>query len=526
MRSLLLVMMTFLIFNQLRAQEQVRYIDYDEPVIETAAPSRDGSNIYHFYYSFNWTVDSSFYSNELFPEIIELQFFEINAKKPFKEVRVTTDSKNQVEFKVKKEEIDQFDLIRYSVHWEISNSQGEKISKLTDAITLRVNFTTDPKLKNLLKVSVSDERIYFVDDNERPRIKIRSNYDGTSIENLTLRLQDRPDAPIVAEVKDTITRINSNLFSELVFESTNIPLSMNTTYYLYGEFKNRDLTTTDIGPSSYQLIEKAKPIEIQLLHTGGNDMTVQGHIGCKEILTATGDISELEAVLDLGSYGKRNCIVTNQGNRRWELYISGDPNIPFGDYSIEFKGIGKTGLSVKKTIFTLSKKPIEREVFQLEIKNNIYEASANFSSTPTGEVYLVIDDIDIEMHKSSEDSIYAVAFSLSDKTLQRLSESVKDSPGNSKKVLITTKVDGFQHDSYFATIAKVIDVSELEGKTKKKEIKAYLEELGFEEGIEEVTIKIQEELKKDKDERDWGATVWPQLIKAAPKVLPLVLMLI
>lgn len=526
MRSLLFVVMIISIANQLLAQDQVRYIDYEEPVIETAAPSRDGSNIYHFFYSFNWTVDSSFYSNELSPEIKEIQFYEINAKKPFKTIPVTTDSKNQVEFKVKKQEIDKFDLIRYAVRWEVLNSQGERVSNTTDAITLRVNFTTDPKLKDLMKIFVSNERIYYVDDIEKPRIKIRSNYDGTSIESLTLRLQDRPDAPIVAVVKDTVTRINSNLYSELVFESTGIPLTMNTTYYLYGEFKNRELTTSDLGPSSYQLIEKAKPIEIRLLQTGGQHAVVQGHVDCEKILSATGEITELEAILNLGSDGKRSCRVTDKGNQRWELFISGDSNIPFGDYSIEFKGVGKNGLPIKRTVFTFSKTPIEREVLQLAIKNNIYEVSANFSAPPEGEVYLVIDGINIEMHKSTEDSIYTVAFSLSDKTLQKLSESVKESPGNSKKVLITTKVDGYKHDSYVATIANVIDVNELEGKTKKKEIKAYLEELGFEEGINEAARKIQEELKKEKEDRDWGAAVWPQLIKVAPKVLPLVLMLI
>jgi len=526
MKQIIIILLSLFIYIQDDAQESVKYIDTKEPVIETAAPSRDGSNVYHFYYSFNWSNDSTVYSNKLNPKIEEIEVYEFGAKDPFKTFYAPNNSQNQIELMIKKEDLDSYDQIQYAVKWEISNTVGQRISNVTNRRTLRIKFDSDIELK----VAISDERIFYVDDINKPRIKIKTNQDGTSIENLTLRLQQNPNAPIVAEVKDEITRINSNIFSELVFETTGlVDLKENTSYYLYGKLKNSNLSITIPLPSEsnnvYQLTKK-EYFYIKPLFKEGKNIKVQGNSPVEKILDASGEVSEVKASLKLGSYGNREYSLSELDDQRWGLAIPGDTNIPFGTYNIEFTGVAKNGRPMKPTTFSYIKSPLKRVIIQMELKDNVYKATAEFSEPAVGNVYLVIDGIDVQMNKSLTDpTVYVIDFSFNDNTLKQLSEKIIKQSNNQKRVLITTKVNGVEDEAYLAKDAAVVDMRNLEGK-KKNEIKEYLEKIGFKENIDKLAKNISEELKKDENERNWDSNVWTSLAEWAPKAIPLILMLI
>ena len=515
---------SLLLSINLLSQDRVRYIDPIEPIIETAAPSRDRSDIYHFYFSVNWSNDSSVYSSQLDPKIEELELYEFGANSPFKTIDALVDSKNQVEFKVPKSDVDRYSQIQYSIKWEINNGSGQTLSNRTERRTLRIKFDTDPELL----VTISDDRIYYVDDINKPRIKIKTNKDGTAIEELSLRLQQRPDASIIAQVNDDVTRINSNRFTELEFTLGDLgSLREGVSYYLYGKLRNSGLSAPIPLPSennAYRIVRKER-YYIKPHHTLGTVFTVQGNSGIEVTLDATGDVTNVKGSLKLGSYGNRDYSLMSAGNQRWNLKIPGEDLIPFGTYNLEFTGMGNNGQPMKPTTFSYVKEPVKREIIQMEFEENVYKAIAEFSVPPVGKVYLVIDDLDVEMTRSDQDSkVYVVNFAFDDNTLKRVSNLIKNEPNNQKRIKITTKVNGVTNESYLAKNATVIDVEDLEGKNRR-EISEYLKEIGFQENMEELARNISAELRKDKPERNWGANVWASAVEWAPKAIPLVLML-
>lgn len=509
----------------LNAQEVIRYINPDNPLIETAVPSRDGNNNYHFNFTFNWINDSTAYSSKLNPKVDELEIYELGKEEPYRTYDAKADSKNQIQFKVKKDEIDQYDRVQYAIKWEISDEEGRRISHRTKFNTIRLNFGTDPELKYTL----ADDGIYFTDDVNRPRLKIRTNKDGTAVKKLVLKNSDSDNAPVLAKITDKITRINSNIFTELVFTTENgVQLAENAKYYLYGDLINSGLQVsipTNGNSNEFKLREKEK-FYIKPMLPEGNIISVKGNSDFSKILDASGEISDLKATLNLGNNGKRVYTLNNLGYQRWELKIPGDSSVANGVYNLEFSGTGKNGLPIQPSIFSFIKKPIQRKILQMEITDDVYSVVAEFDETPKVKVYLVVDGFDIQMDRSSSDGKkFEVKFSLNDNTLQKLSEKIATESENSKRIFITTKIDDKEDDSYIATTASVIDIKELEGK-RKSEIKEYLKEIGFEENINELAKDITSELNKDEKERDWSGNVWKNVIDFAPKAIPFVLMLI
>ena len=524
----ILILFVFILLSSLCASAQngdgVRYIDAQLPIKENAAPSRDGRDDYHFYYRINYSNDSSIYTNKMNPIIDELRIYKIGGERPFKTVKSSLAGNDTEEFILAKSDVDSLDQIQYAVRWEILNDNARRQAYETERRTLNINFDTDPALK----VSIGNDRLYYINDINQPRLKIKSNRDGTTINNLVLRLQSTPSSTKVAELPTTVpTIINSNDFVEVVFESVGgIDLRVNTPYYLFGNFSNNGLKTdfpSDEVEALFQITNKA-PIYIKPHLRHGTKFEVFGHSDFEEVLDASGDISDVVATLKGNGIQDKQFSLVNRSNERWELKIAGDPGLAFGTYTLEFTGIGSNGQSIQPSTFIYSKSHIHREVIQMDVDNSIYKVIAKFNSSPTDKVYLVIDGRDIEMAKSSTtDETYQVSFSIKDNTLQALSNDIKNSPDNKKQILITTKIDGYLDPSSLATVVGVIDVADLQGKNKG-EIKKYLIDQGFQEGVKELANDIVAELSKDKSDRNWEVNIWSKLVELAPKAVPLILM--
>lgn len=509
------------------AQNEAQYIDASNPVIESMSPSRDGRNIYHFYYTFNWTTETvgSVFNRTRNPQISRLEIYEFGQREPFRTYNpIPGNPSNQIEFQVRKSDLGNRDQIQYAVKWEVDDENGTRLVKLTEPKTLRINFRTDPALQ----LDISKDDIYYVDDINKPSIKIKTNGGFASFENLTLRMDNSPTSTVVAEVLENKI-INPTEYTELNFSSTGeAPLTSSRTYYLYGNFKNGDLQTSIPLPNvdnSYK-IHKKERFTFLPDPDFGYKINVQGQQDKEVTLVGTGEASNLKASLRLGNNGTKDLKLEPLRGQRWKLIIPGDSSIPFGTYNVEFSGVGANGEPMKPTVFFYAKEPIKRNIIQMEYADKVYKATAEFSEKPSGEVYLVIDNFDVMMSPSPADpKKYHVSFSLSDETLQSLSNQIKDQPDHQKRVLITTKVDGLKDNSLLAKDAMVIDTQELEGKNRN-EIKNYLKNIGFQENIDELAKNISNELKKERTDRNWNSNVWSSAVEWAPKAISLILMLI
>ncbi|MCA0933257.1 hypothetical protein LCM02_12410 [Lutimonas saemankumensis] len=525
MKQFLILFILFLFSSVTIAQEGIRYINFDQPIVQNAVPSRDGNNIYHFYFEFNWVNEISSYSDELKPKIEELQIYESGTENIIKSSKAPFNQDNQIEFRVKKSDIDRFNQIEYAVKWHINDASGENmLTKFTKRRTMNVNFKTDPKLI----VQISDERIYYLDDINKPRIKIKTNHNGASVDELTLRLRNDPESAVVARINKTVTQLNNNKYSELVFDSTEgeAEIQEGKTYYLFGNVSTPNLNARIFENNTYQ-IYKREQYYIKPLDDGTKTIKVKGNLDKQIVLDATGKVSEVKATLKLGDGGKKEYSLDDLDNNRWELKIPGNTNIQYGTYVLEITGNGSNGQPMKPTSFSYVKTPIKRKIIQMEIKDGIYKVNAEFTETPTNNVYLVIDDFDVMMNKDAADSKkYSVSFAFDDNTLQSISNKIKASAKNTKKVLLTTKIDDINDESYLATNAVIIDKNKLADMKKKSEVKKYLEDIGFQENVDKLAKSIMTELKKEDNDQDWGANVWSSLVEWAPKAIPLVLMLL
>ncbi|MBS2098705.1 hypothetical protein [Carboxylicivirga linearis] len=526
MKKLTFLFWLIVFFGNLTAQETLRYINVLNPVIEIAAPSKDGNSFYHFYYSFNWSSDSSLYASSLNPRIEELEFYNFGAENPFRKFDATTDSENQVEFKINSKDINSYDQVQYVVRWEISNQNGQRLSYKTQPRTLRMRFNTDIDLR----VDVSSDGIYYLNDINKPRIKIKTTRDGIQVKRLKLLLQPREDATCVAEVNNDIIRVNSNVFTELEFNSLD-NLKESKEYYLYGSFIDNDAKIEVSYPlpnndNNKFKIHKKPIITIKPLIPEGKNIVIQGEFDFEKVFDATGAALEITASLQRGEYVYSKYKLVDLKNDRWRLTIPDNADIPFGTHDLLFTGVGKAGVPFQSVMFSFTKTPIKRKFIQLEVNDDTYEVKSEFSSAPKSKVYLVVDGVDIEMNKSASDpNQYSILFSLNDKTMQKISQSIKNQSDNKKTVLITTKVNGIEENSYLAKNAIVVDVNDLKGRNRSQ-IKEYLEEIGFEENLNALAKSISEELKKEDSDRDWDSNVWSSLIEWAPKAISLVLMLV
>lgn len=508
------------------AQEN-RYIDMENPVVENISPSRDGMENYHFYYTFNWITDLTDYSSQSHPKIQRIIFYKFGAKDPFYAQDASNhDLENQAEFIVAKSRIDDHDLIQYEVKWEIQSASGQTLSNTTKRKTIRINFDADPELL----VEVSTDRIFYTDNLQHPRIRIKTNRDGTTIEELTLRMAQEPNSIIIAEVEDE-TRINSNAYTELIFRPTGVAPLQESDYYLYGRFRNGTLSQNVpvLREDNTYKPYKKQEVTIKELNDVGKVITVNGHSDKKIVLDATGDALDVKASLQLGNHGNRGYQLKDVGNQRWELTIPGEEEIPFGTFNLVFTGTGANGEPMKSSTFSYVKKPVVRKVLQMEYedKEQVYKVTAEFNEETSGKVYLVIDNMDVQMTKSPSDpKIYTTSFSFNDNVMQSISEIIKRQPNSQKRIFLTTKIDGIADESLLAQKAMLINTEELENK-KKKDIRKYLDERGFEgDEIKSLTNKIASELKKNKNERNWKANVWSSVVELAPKAFPLVMMLL
>lgn len=510
--------------------QELKYIDERAPVVETSSPSRDGQNTYHFYYSFNWIADSSIFDKSMKPKIDRIEFYRFGATEPFRTVESfkPENPSTQVEFKVKRADFGDNNQIQYAVRWEIENASNQRIVNETPRKSLRINFDNDP----VLSLEVLAEGLYYTDDMKHPRIKIKSSHDGTAIEQLVLRTRKDENSDIIAEVTDNITRINANGFTELTFNliDTSVNLTEGKSYYLYGKFKNtvveelKGFVPITRQNNEYPLKRKERYF-IKPMANSNTSISVTGHQSSTVILDAHGDLKYVKATINLGSRGTRIYPLRSLGDQRWELTIPKDVDIPFGTYNLDFEGIGLNGEPIQKTTFSYIKNKVARNIFQLEFEGDTYTATAEFNSVPSGRVYLDIDGTHIEMNNSTSNSkTYSVTFSLKDKNIQKIAENIKQA-GGKKRILLTTQVDDITDEQQIAKNAVVIDTKELEGK-KNKDIVKYLEDMGFKENVDELAKSISNELKKNKSDRDWDSNVWTLVVEWAPKVIPLVLMLI
>jgi hypothetical protein len=504
------MLLLFMCINGIVAQ--MRYIDANNPVLETINPSRDGSDTYHFYYAFNWTDNETKFNNGMNPQFGELIIYDADSDKIIKKAYLSEseNSKGQVEYQVKKSDFKDSKRIKYNVKWEIDKQINNSQTR-----TVIITFENDP----FLKIDIGEEGLHYVENIEVPQIKIKSNKDGTVLNNLSIHLDKSSDAVVIANVSNGEIRANSSETTTYFFKPTGLnSLSEETTYYLRGRFKSGSFDK-EIGPIECK-INKREQYFIKPPTTGS--FTTYGHSDLKEVLESSGDVKSLKAILYTVNNGTMNIPLTHIGSNKWEITIKGNEFLEFGTYKLEFSGLGTNGRPLKVTSCSYTKKSIPRKSIEVEYKEKKYKVTAEFDYEPVNKVYLVIDGRDVEMEKIKANT-YTVEFSFDDKNLRALSEKLKGK--TDQKISITTKADNYIFPSSITMSAVVIDTEELKDKSKS-EIKDSLVKTGYSaKNADELSKTLHKEFRQIKDGgKKVDDNFWATVVELAPKAIPLVMM--